>query len=205
MKIIHFLFRDTLIQCFLSIDGQPLFSSQDIRQALQNEDGIHKEMTEQFYTVNDLVGIATEIESKRGAWEFLQEMSKWICALNKDTKAFWSSYFAVACLLTWKFREDEPYWHAVFTKHLSILIPGASIIDKRGVNGKGWPDFFISIDGNVSPVEIKKRDFSQRHVQQLRRYMQEYGLTPGFAVAQTCSAQLDNDMIFVSLAGYGSQ
>ena len=89
--------------------------------------------------------------------------------------------------------------HPLFRKRISDLSPGAKII-KEAKPPNGLCDFLVKVDGEKRPVEIKAGFFKKDGVIQLRRYMNFYKASIGYAVAKSLKCELPSDMIFIELS-----
>jgi len=79
---------------------------------------------------------------------------------------------------------EEREYYPLFEEALPTLIPGATI-DTTVKKKRGVPDFFVRINGNIAPVEIKRGDINGSAVSQLARYMDEYKSTLGYLIGHS--------------------
>lgn len=138
-------------------------------------------------------------EKKIEAWAVLRETREQAFRLNLYTLGFATLYDAVAIELTWRFRGEALEYgrYEKFVQALPQLIPGAKIIPRPSVKSLKRPDFFIERDGLISCIEIKTGTFNNRHVTQLKTYMETYVLKTGYAVAPKLSGTLYPGMMFL--------
>ena len=205
-NLIPFQFHSTTVSTITDDEGTPWFIAADVCAALEEYEGIHKEIYQEHFSLLDVLAIASDIQDKQLAFDFLAWVSQCASILNVATKSFWQLYGCAAQHIIWEGNhrnrdEDEFYWHKIFLEHLEYLIPGAQLVPGKRIEGGGIPDFLIKIENDVCPVEIKRKFFKDSAVRQLRQYIVDSQAAYGFAVAQKCTAKLDANMVFVSLEG----
>ena len=93
-------------------------------------------------------------------------------------------------------RANESSVVSWFFENLNELLPGASKIDKKSDN-KNIPDGFIRFEENIYPVEVKRSNFDNKALQQLKRYIDAYGSKKGVAVARELTCDIPENIIFV--------
>lgn len=89
--------------------------------------------------------------------------------------------------------------HKKFRENVNILIPGSKIF-KHKDNKAHHPDFWIDLNGEVYPVEIKLQKFDNMAKRQLLRYMYFYKKNKGFAVAPILKTELPENITFIELS-----
>ena len=101
-----------------------------------------------------------------------------------------------------EWERQEHFLYPVIRKHHKELFGDCQIIDKKTIDG-AIPDFFVSIENQVIPVEVKRDVFDRAALLQLERYVEKYqskGL--GIAVAKELdqSLRLPRGIRFVALS-----
>ena len=86
-------------------------------------------------------------------------------------------------------------------ENLDSLLPGAVRIQKKS-DGFNIPDGFVSIDGDIYPVEVKKSDFDKNALSQIKRYMHTYKSKGGIAVARKLKCSLPSNITFIKAPPY---
>ena len=118
---------------------------------------------------------------------------------NGHTEIFSSLAECVFTELWWKWkycqRPLEKQYYSFFSEALPSLIPGGSLVKVPLIKGH-IPDFFVQIDGEIAPIEIKRGDISISAVKQLKRYMDTYKTRRGYVVGHKLNARLQKGMIF---------
>lgn len=103
---------------------------------------------------------------------------------------------AVALRLGTQFSKREADLQKKVEGDLDAYIPGAALEDVK-TSRHHVPDMFVRVNDNVVPVEIKLGNFDQKAVAQLRRYIDHYGASHGYAIGKKLTGKLDSDMTFV--------
>jgi hypothetical protein len=85
-----------------------------------------------------------------------------------------------------------------FKASLPRLLPGAKLIPVSS-HRRGRCDFLIELEGEHRPVEVKRCNFASTAKAQLRRYMDFYGSSKGYAAAPNLTCVLDEDMEFLPI------
>jgi hypothetical protein len=85
--------------------------------------------------------------------------------------------------------------HSWFTRNVGSVIPGASLIKVKAIQNKR-PDFLVSIDRVVFPVECKL-SFNKSALKQLQGYMSLWEVDRGFAVAPNLKCKLPPQIEFI--------
>ena len=208
-SLIPFTFDDHQIRVQVDEHGKPWWVAKDVCETLGIQNvSVHQKINTETYSVIDMLGIASSLDVNETsfAFAFLIWISECVSALNVDGPSFWAVYRCVAAKIATDCKHeeqnpDEFYWHKVFRKHVEALIPGASIVPRKRIDGSGYPDFLVKVENDICPVEIKRKDFNRTAYKQLRNYILEYEAPYGFAVAQNITTSLDANMIYVSLKG----
>lgn len=104
------------------------------------------------------------------------------------------SYFVLSRFRDVMLKESNIYGH--FKENLSKYIKNSTIV-KVKADPKHKPDFFVSVNGNVSPVEIKLNRFDENAKKQLQRYMNFYKSEYGFAMARELTTILPDNITFI--------
>jgi hypothetical protein len=88
---------------------------------------------------------------------------------------------------------SEDFLYRVIEKHFKALFPNAELVDRNShCDRRDIPDYFVSIDGNLIPVEVKADVFNRVHLQQLNRYITKYQPKKlGFAIAPSLDPKLE--------------
>ena len=92
---------------------------------------------------------------------------------------------------------DEFYIHSLFKKHISSVIKGATIVEKKR-DPHHLPDAFIRFHAQAIPVEMKKGAFDLKALNQLKRYCKHYKSRKAVAVGSKLTVKLPAEWIFVS-------
>lgn len=95
-------------------------------------------------------------------------------------------------------RISEKDIHAWFKENVNDLLGTYCKIVKRKNDKHHIPDFWIKEKEAYVPVKIKLHEFSQRHLNQILRYMNFYGCAKGIAVAAELNCDLPSNVIFIS-------
>ena len=96
---------------------------------------------------------------------------------------------------TCKSKHDEyKTVQAWFKRHHSKIIPGSVIL--RLKKERYVPDFMIEAGEKNYPVECKKV-FDDKALNQLKAYMEHFGCTHGFAVANRLKTKLPENIVFI--------
>lgn len=85
-----------------------------------------------------------------------------------------------------------------FFKHLDTYVKDAVKTECKTTKGHR-PDGFVSVNGEVFPVEIKVKTFRKKSLEQLEWYMRIYGAKYGIAVAPELSCELPANVTFVKI------
>lgn len=85
-----------------------------------------------------------------------------------------------------------------FLSNVETYLPGAIACIAPRVEGH-IPDGFVRLDGEVLPVEVKRRRFTPLGRDQLLRYMAAYGASRGIAVAPELACDLPASITFVKV------
>lgn len=109
---------------------------------------------------------------------------EWIVHCIKETVMRW--------YLDSRATEQDVYvW---FRENISEILPsGARIVKKRN-DRSHIPDFWVEIDGRLSPVECKLHEFDKSALDQLKRYMRFYGCRSGIAVASEFTCEVPSEI-----------
>jgi hypothetical protein len=205
MRQLSFPFGLYDIGCAVDPHGQVWWNADEVRAALASHQGLHQTMSQNVYSLTEMLAIASDLSPRIDAMVILAGIGACMVACQQDSPAFWQLYACVAEHLVWEDyplvgQQREIYLYAIFRTHLSTLIPGALILDRPGQIREGLrPDFLIQIHDDVCPVEIKADTFNQAAVRQLRGYITAYDAPRGYAVAPKLTGRLDANMLFVPL------
>lgn len=85
-----------------------------------------------------------------------------------------------------------------FFDRLDRYLPGAEKIPIE-VQSEHKPDGFVRYQGIEMPVEVKPKKFGPKALTQLQRYLKEYGMSHGIAVAPELSCALPDNVTFVTV------
>ena len=147
----------------------------------------------------ELLALASKISNKdkKTAWEVLKLAS--MLYHPEDDFAFNELYGAVAMDITRKSIERECDIYSRFDKNIKKLFGSNARVIKKENSPRHIPDRWVSIEGNIMPVEIKLHKFDRRALSQLKRYMDFYNCTHGIAVAKTLDVNLPENITFISI------
>ena len=205
--LIPFQFHSQILGVITDDNGEHWWIAAEVCAALDDPSSIAHRMPQARFMLYDMIAIASDMSSWKHGIALLKELSKLAAAVGKDTTTFWQLYGCAITNLHWnstrlKEIDNEFYWHKIFRKHLSALIPNGKIIERFiKPKGVGNPDFIVSIPTGVCPVEIKRHTFTKAACRQLHAYIVGYKASHGYAVAQICNITLPRNMIFLSLQG----
>lgn len=146
----------------------------------------------------ELLALASKIsdEDEKTAWEVLKLAS--MLYHPEDDFAFNELYGTVAMDIARKSIERECDIYLRFDKKIKKLFgPNARVIKKKS-DPRHIPDRWVSIEGNIMPVEIKLHKFDKRALSQLKRYMDFYNCAHGIAVAKSLDVKLPENIRFIS-------
>jgi hypothetical protein len=91
----------------------------------------------------------------------------------------------------------EPIEH-----YLGQLIPGAHpCVGDYPCIEKLRPDMLLRVNDELCVGKVRRGAFTKAHIEQLRRYIDAYECTTGYAFADTLKAELDENMVFVCISG----
>lgn len=135
---------------------------------------------------------------KKLAWEFMGKAISLYGASESDK--FLDLYQAVAVYLSYVSTEKslEFYYQHLFDKYANLIIKDCKVI-KKPYAGNLMPDSWIEIDGEFMPVEVKRRMFDKKALEQLEGYMNYYKTVRGVAVAKELRVDLPENILFVSI------
>lgn len=86
-----------------------------------------------------------------------------------------------------------------FFTNIDHYLPGSVRAIVRHVPGF-VPDGFVRIDGEIAPVEVKRRRFTGLGLRQLLSYMDAHGAKRGIAVAPELGCELPDNITFVAVS-----
>ena len=93
--------------------------------------------------------------------------------------------------------DTEAKYYGLFEKHISkVLGDNAKIIEGHS-NAQNKPDKWVEMNGVEIPVEMKKGDFDDKAMKQLRRYMDVFNSIAGIAVGRRMTVDCPENVIFV--------
>ena len=92
----------------------------------------------------------------------------------------------------------ESELRAKFYKDLESLLPGAVFL-KKEISQSLRPDGFVLWRGREAPAEVKRYEFNDAALDQLRRYMAYYGSKLGIAVAPRRACVIPRNIKFVAV------
>lgn len=121
--------------------------------------------------------------------------------INVDCKEYWTLRESVMDSFYYFHSQvkDEAYYVELFKKNIDKLIPGSSIVKRKG-SKKSIPDAWVELDDlSQLPVEAKKGSFDQKALTQLQRYIDEFGTRYGIAIGKTLDVELPDSISFFSL------
>jgi len=131
------------------------------------------------------------------AWDTMHDVSK--IGHQLDLKEFNDLYEATAEFLTNKFQKSEFYYHSLFNKLASSIIPGCTATLRKN-DGHNFPDSWVKINGREIPVEIKLHNFGEPAVKQLERYMNAYNSGFGIAVGCSLTSSIHDNILFIPIS-----
>ena len=162
----------------------------------------NEKMKEKMATLGALsmmLGIAVELAEdgeKQEAWRIMSSVSMMGNQLECDE--FNSLYSGVALYISYLNKRNELYYQELLKENISKIIPGCKVVTKK-TNGKDIPDAWVEMDGEVLPVEVKLRDFNDKALAQLNRYIQAYKTNGGIAVGRRLSTKQQENILFICI------
>lgn len=115
---------------------------------------------------------------------------------------FLNLYHAIRVYDAWEKntdRNNEYSLQRAFIKCADKVIEGSKVI-KGPSDRHNIPDAWLEISGEKIPVEVKLRQFNQKALEQLNRYVTVFGSKYGIAVGENLTCNLPKNYIFVSKA-----
>ncbi|MBU9468663.1 hypothetical protein LGM75_24920 [Burkholderia multivorans] len=91
--------------------------------------------------------------------------------------------------------------HRHFWANLDKYLPEATRVKHQSIP-RHIPDGWLELGGVVMPVEIKRDVFNAAAARQLLRYMTEYGVSRGVAVAREIRCPRDPRVIYIECDGF---
>lgn len=144
----------------------------------------------------DLLALASRTDDKKFAWKIMNIAS--ILFHWQDDHTFNSLYGSVAIQITVDNQINEFTIHQKFSERVKELLGNDAKIIKRIDDVHHRPDFWVRLNGEDIPVEIKLNKFNQKALNQLLRYMNFYETSKGIAVGSELDVQLPDNIIFIS-------
>lgn len=141
-----------------------------------------------------LLAIASDCESKEKAQEIANVAR--LLFLGSGDWVFDELYIAVREHNCSRFHRDEFYYQRLFERVYAKIRRGKVV--KNKTDGRNIPDAWVERDGYIIPVEVKLRDFNDKALAQLKRYMERYGSESGIAVAKKLTTDLPPNIEFIS-------
>lgn len=92
-----------------------------------------------------------------------------------------------------KWEATERFLYPIITKHANVIFGECIVVNRNEkADGIDVPDFFVSIESEIIPVEVKKGGFTKADLRQLLRYIKKYqqkGL--GIAIAPSIDPKIE--------------
>lgn len=205
--------------CFVGTVDEPAWIAADVINAtgINPPDTIHPVNLEQStYSLFDLYAIAVEYATKdikiaetimrlvRATYVALAsshpEGSFSIVVLGGATGE--RLYHSTMMYIAWAASFDNDELRGVqpwFKKNIHKLIPGAMIVNHRKAGIRIAPDFWVSVNGLLCPVEVKKDRFTRSSLIQLQNYLTVFECQQGYAVAKKLAVSLPSNIIFIQV------
>lgn len=142
-----------------------------------------------------LLSHAAEQENKKYAWWLLNLAS--ICFHPDDDSTFNTLYATVAMSIAQSDYFTEFSVHEAFKNNVTIALDGTAKIIRKTSDGRNYPDAWVFWKGEEMPVEIKRGNFGEKALAQLKRYMKVYGCAKGVAVGKKLTTELPDEIHFV--------
>lgn len=144
----------------------------------------------------------TSQKDEKQAWDLMQLASQLFHPQNDWV--FNTLYGAVAMDITRKKAyESSEYWiHGYFKNNLQeVLGEHVELVDGPK-HQNHQPDAWVKLNGELTPVEMKKGKFDKTALRQLMRYIKVFEAKQGIAVAKELSIEIPSNIIFVSCADW---
>lgn len=202
-------FDSSTVRVHFDTTGELWWNAADIHAIFPKCKELHTDHLPSAYSLLEmLAALSFVMSADPHAFRFLQLLSCVAQDNDRGNRVFWQLYECVVVnfIHDTRFqdangepRKDEFDFHEDFAANLGQYIPGARLASVPKKPGFGIPDFFVQVEQDVCPVEIKSGNFTPSAVSQLRGYILGYNAPYGYAVAQKLTASLDKNMIFVRL------
>lgn len=197
------------VHVYFDVDEEIWWNAEDIHAIFPKCKELHVDGIPAAYQLLEMVvALSFIMPTDERAFRFLQLLSSVAQNNNRGNKLFWQLYKCVVVNFVratqfsdtnGKPHKDEFDFHEDFAASLEQYIPGAKLVTVPHKQGFGIPDFFVQVERDICPVEIKRGRFTPSAVNQLRGYILGYSAPYGYAVAHKLSAPLDKNMIFIEL------
>jgi hypothetical protein len=153
------------------------------------------------YDIMDVLALATELADH---YYFIEAYSAVQVAQHMayDNE---SGSTVVNAVRTYVFLYEDRYndkyqLYPAIEGRIASLIPGAVWMAPRSVQRKR-PDVIIQVNGELAVGKVKTYMFTQQHLEQLQTYMRVFEVNHGYAFAKRISAELPDNVTFVSTEG----
>lgn len=150
-----------------------------------------------------LLALASKIgdNNEQAGWDIMRLAS--ILHHPENDFVFNELYKAVGMEITRNNQRNEYGLYPLFEKNIKEILGNKAKIVKRKNHPDHMPDFWVQIDKETMPVEIKIKNFDKKALRQLKRYMEFYKTNRGVAVGERLATTLPNNIIFVSTRELG--
>jgi hypothetical protein len=130
--------------------------------------------------------------------DYVRRLQKLLNLYNGDKYYLKDAVFTHLCNVKSSFIQNEFKLHDRFKKDLKNLIPNAELVEIKN-HRLHIPDFWIKIECDFIPVEIKLKEINKKSLKQIKRYMDFYKSKQGFVVAPKLSCELPDNVFFIKL------
>ena len=149
----------------------------------------------------DLLSIVCRLidENKLNDAENLLRMTEGLYGNKMDTSFNRISEALYDLILYEDMKKDEIYYQEIFKKHCKeILGEGYELYDKKDLLSRR-PDAWVSYEGKIIPVEMKKGIFNCSALKQLQDYMTMYDCSYGIAIGHKTTVEITDNITFIKM------
>lgn len=93
----------------------------------------------------------------------------------------------------------EKELYKIFDAKVKDILGNCAEIIKVKNNKENIPDRWVKYKNYLIPVEFKRYEFTEKHKEQLERYMKFYNSSFGIAIGKELATSLNDNMLFISI------
>jgi hypothetical protein len=197
-NLMQFVFETKEIRVVADEQGEPLFVSKDVAEALGIESDV---FVKSFLSCTDALFCYRYIEDGRlqnRAFKWVVEVSK--IGFNQESYSLFSeAYLSAVMFLAQASRTSEATVMSIFAENVGSYIDGAKMTSGPS-SILNQPDAWIELaSGETCPVEGKYTVADSKALKQLLRYMKAFCRKTGVLVAQELKTPIPQNVIFVKV------